>query len=65
MMAWKIEVQREDGSRLAWRDVLARLACALISWAVAGLGFLWIAIDRDKRAWHDRLTRTRVVRSAV
>ncbi len=62
MQAWKIRVVRGDGSRLRWRDVLARLAAALLSWAPAGLGFLWILFDRERRAWHDRLTRTRVVR---
>lgn len=62
MLAWKIRVVRQDGSRLLWPEVLARLGAALLSWAAAGLGFLWILFDGDKRAWHDRLTRTRVVR---
>lgn len=26
-----------------------------------GLGFLWILHDRDKLAWHDRLSETRLV----
>ncbi len=63
LLAWKIRVIRNDGARLRWRDVLARLAAALLSWAAAGLGFLWIAFARDKRAWHDRLSGTRVART--
>jgi uncharacterized RDD family membrane protein YckC len=27
-----------------------------------GLGFLWVLYDRDKLAWHDRLSGTRLVR---
>jgi uncharacterized RDD family membrane protein YckC len=61
MMAWRLKVIREDGSLLTWPDAFKRLAAALISWAPAGLGYLWIWIDRDGLAWHDRWTRTRVI----
>jgi uncharacterized RDD family membrane protein YckC len=61
MAAWRIRVQREDGSNLSWRDSAVRLGASILSWLPAGLGFAWILVDRDKRAWHDRLSRTRVV----
>lgn len=61
MAAWRLRVQREDGSALQWPDVIKRLAGAFVSLAVAGLGYLWVLIDRDKLAWHDRWTGTRVV----
>jgi len=38
-----------------------RLGWALVSLLPLGLGFLWILFDPEKRAWHDRLSRTRVV----
>jgi uncharacterized RDD family membrane protein YckC len=38
-----------------------RLASALLSLLPLGLGFFWILVDRDRRAWHDRLSRTRIV----
>jgi uncharacterized RDD family membrane protein YckC len=31
---------------------------------VAGLGFLWIAFDPGKQAWHDKIAGTAVVRVA-
>jgi uncharacterized RDD family membrane protein YckC len=62
MLAWKLRVIREDGGRLRWRDVIARLAASVLSWAALGLGYLWIIFDPQKRAWHDRLTHTRVVK---
>jgi uncharacterized RDD family membrane protein YckC len=61
MAAWHIRVERLDGSRLSWRDVVVRLGAAALSWLPAGLGFLWVLVDRDGRAWHDRLSGTRVV----
>lgn len=61
MMAWRLKVIREDGSSLSWVDTLKRLGAALVSWAALGLGYFWIWIDRDRLAWHDRWTRTRVI----
>jgi uncharacterized RDD family membrane protein YckC len=61
MASWHLRVEREDGSLLTWGDTIVRLAAALLSWLPLGLGYLWILFDRDHRAWHDRLSRTRVV----
>jgi uncharacterized RDD family membrane protein YckC len=61
MASWRLRVEREDGSLLTWSDTVKRLAAALLSWLPLGLGYLWILFDREGRAWHDRLTRTRVV----
>jgi uncharacterized RDD family membrane protein YckC len=61
MASWRLRVEREDGSLLTWTDTVRRLAAATVSLAAAGLGFLWILFDPERRAWHDRWTRTRVV----
>ena len=61
MASWRLRVERHDGSLLLWRDVIVRIAAGLLSLLPAGLGWLWILVDREKRAWHDRLSRTRVV----
>ena len=61
MASWRLKVEREDGARLTWGDTLKRLGAAVLSVLPLGLGYLWILLDRDRRAWHDRLSRTRVV----
>ena len=61
MQSWRLRVEREDGRLLTWADTLRRLAWAVLSLAPLGLGYLWIAIDPERRAWHDRLSGTRVV----
>lgn len=61
MAAWRLKLERDDGRKLTWADVLKRLATACLSWLPVGLGFLWMAVDRNRLAWHDRLTHTRVV----
>ena len=61
MRAWRLRVVRADGGGLRLPDALLRLAAAALSWAAVGLGFLWVLVDRDGLAWHDRLSRTRLV----
>ena len=61
MATWRLRVEREDGRRLTWGDTLRRLGWALVSLLPAGLGFGWVLVDPERRAWHDRLSRTRVV----
>ena len=61
MASWRLRVEREDGTLLGWGDSVRRLAWALVSLLPLGLGFLWVLFDPQKRAWHDSLSRTRVV----
>jgi uncharacterized RDD family membrane protein YckC len=61
MASWRLKVEREDGRLLTWNDTVKRLGAALLSALPLGLGFLWVLVDRDRRAWHDRWTRTRIV----
>jgi uncharacterized RDD family membrane protein YckC len=61
MLAWRLRLEREDGGAIRWSDVLLRLAGATVSLAALGLGYFWIWIDRDRLAWHDRWTHTRIV----
>ncbi|MGH8174942.1 MAG: RDD family protein [Steroidobacter sp.] len=61
MTAWRLRLERTDLAPVTWRDALVRLAGACVSWAAVGLGYFWIWIDRDRLAWHDRWSGTRVI----
>jgi len=61
LASWRLRLEREDGGALTWGDTLRRLAAAVLSLLAAGLGWIWIVLDPGKRAWHDRLSHTRVV----
>ncbi|MET0089185.1 MAG: RDD family protein [Candidatus Thiodiazotropha sp.] len=61
MRAWRLKVVRLDGTDLSWSDALRRHLSALVSVLLLGLGFLWILIDPERMAWHDRLSKTRLV----
>ena len=61
MRAWRLQLCRIDGQNLAWSTAVVRFLSALLSWLALGLGFFWIAIDPQNRAWHDRLSKSIVV----
>ena len=58
MRAWRMRVRTRAGARLRWRHALARFAAALVSIGAAGVGLLWVAVDRDRLSLHDRLSGT-------
>ena len=61
MRAWKIRVISSSGAPLTWVQALIRFISAIVSWGVFGIGFLSIRFNRDRYAWHDRLSGTRIV----
>ncbi|MGH8117866.1 MAG: RDD family protein [Rhodanobacteraceae bacterium] len=62
MRAWRVRLLREDGSRVGIGLAFLRFVLALVSFALAGCGF-WVAwFDADRRAWHDRVCGTRMIR---
>jgi uncharacterized RDD family membrane protein YckC len=57
-----IHVVRLDGRPIDWGTGIARALGCFLSLFVAGLGFIWIAFDAEKQAWHDKIAGTVVVR---
>lgn len=62
LRTWKLRLVARDGGSVTWTQATQRFALALVSWLCLGLGFLWVWVDREKLAWHDRFSGTRVVR---
>ena len=58
----QLEVKTFDGEP-AWRsERRMRVLGLALSCASLGLGFLWSLIDEDRLGWHDRITRSCLVR---
>jgi uncharacterized RDD family membrane protein YckC len=59
----KLQVVREaNGGPLTFVVALVRSLAAAFSIVVLFLGFFWIAWDKDKQGWHDKIAGTVVVR---
>jgi uncharacterized RDD family membrane protein YckC len=63
MRAWKLRIVAEDDRPPGWGRAMLRFGTALVSLAALGLGFAWVLIDRDRQAWHDRWSGTRLERT--
>ena len=59
-----LHVVRLDGREVDWETAIIRALSCFLSLAVAGLGFIWIALDPNNQAWHDKIAGTVVVRVA-
>ena len=57
-----LRVVRTDGAPLRFGDALVRGLASIFSFAVLGLGCLFILRDRERQAWHDRIAGTYVVK---
>lgn len=60
MRAWKLKLVRADGNPVLWKDAIKRYFAALLSCLALGLGFVWIFVNPERLAWHDRLSNTRL-----
>ena len=61
MKAWKIKlVNMQDGAPSAIQVTL-RFFSAILSWALAGTGFLWMIVDRNHLSLHDHLSGSRLL----
>ncbi|PPU77947.1 MULTISPECIES: RDD family protein [Xanthomonas] len=59
MRPWRLRLQEP---RPTWRQAWTRYAVATLSLGLAGAGFWWAWLDRDRLTWHDRASRTRLQR---
>jgi len=61
MQSWGLQLEMPDSSKPTLATASVRFFAAILSWAPAGLGFLWQLWDKDKLTWHDRISGTRIV----
>jgi uncharacterized RDD family membrane protein YckC len=62
-IVFDLHVVRVDGRPLDWETAVVRALGCFLSLAVVGLGFIWIALDVNNQAWHDKIAGTVVVRA--
>ena len=62
MRAWRLRAVDDSGAALKLTPAALRLAWGALAWAPAALGVLWLYVDPEHLALHDRLSRTRVIR---
>jgi uncharacterized RDD family membrane protein YckC len=62
-IVFDLHVVRVDGRPLDWETAIVRALGCFLSLCVVFLGFIWIAFDDNRQAWHDKIAGTVVVRA--
>jgi len=57
-----IRVVKTDGSELGLGTALLRYVGLIISFAALFIGVIWVAFDKNKQGWHDKIASTFVIR---
>lgn len=58
-----LKVVRTDGSDLTVTQAVIRVVGIFVASLPLGLGLLWVAFDKDKQGWHDKIASTFVVKT--
>lgn len=61
MRAWHLRAVTDAGRPLSGRAATLRFVCGVLAWPPLGLGVLWLYLDSEHLAVHDRLSHSRVV----
>jgi len=61
MVSWRLKVLNSNSQLLTVPQALLRFFLAWPAFFAFGLGYLWIYVDKDRDALHDRLSHTKVI----
>ena len=61
-MACKIKVVQENGDPLNYSKSFLRWIGYVLSSIALYIGFFWIAFDKNKQGWHDKIANTFVIK---
>ena len=54
-----------SGGRLSWGQSIGRYLAYFVATLPLCLGLIWVAFDKKKQGWHDKLAHTVVVKSTA
>jgi len=57
---WKIKVVTDSGNNLTWKHAFLRYIGSLLCWLSLGVGFLWCYTNKERLAWNDIISKTRL-----
>ena len=63
MKTWRLRLVTAAGKPLTWQHAVRRFVFAFAGTLLLGAGFLWALLDRESSFLHDRLARTKIVRT--
>lgn len=62
LKTWRIKLISDIGNTVSWKQALLRYIASLLCWLSLGVGFIWCYTNRDRLAWNDLWSNTRLKR---
>lgn len=62
LKTWRIKLVSDTGDNIGWKQAFIRYIASLVCWFSLGIGFLWCYTNRERLAWNDLLSKTRLLR---
>ena len=59
---WKIKLVADSGNKVTWKHALLRYLGSILCWLSLGIGFLWCYTNKERRAWNDIISKTRLTK---
>ena len=63
MKTWRLRLVSANADAVTVRQAIVRYVAAVIGLLLGGVGFLWALWDRDRQFLHDRIAKTRLIRT--
>ncbi len=57
---WKVKLISDSNNNVTWKQAFLRYIGSLLCWLSLGVGFLWCYTNKERRAWNDIISKTRL-----
>jgi len=62
MRPWRLHLRALNNNPPTWRALWLRYMAGTLSLACGGLGLIWASCDHQRLTWHDRISKTYLIR---
>ncbi len=63
MKAWRFQVIQYNNKNITHQQAFIRFITGFISFAFFGLGFIYQLFNKDKLSWHDKISKTVLIKN--
>ena len=62
LKTWKIKLVSSNGENISWKAAFLRYLGSILCWLSCGIGFIWCYTNKERLAWNDLMSKTRLKR---
>lgn len=63
LSTWRVQLVSDRADHVTWRQAFIRYTVSFLSWVSLGIGYLWVYTNKDRLAWNDIASNTRLLRT--